>query len=260
MALLIVGIQAVDTYRYLDINTRKMDKSSAKHYGYDKKVYLDFLYTVKHPSQDGPRRYLYYALKSYNALHSNITPNVLNKYQRFKFIAYDQVQLISVQNPDYRRVENILGKNLNIGLISSDDRRHLRQNQGNIPLHAQPITKKSDQFEVLDYSVNHVVFKTHFKVPKFLVYNDSYHENWQVDINGDNKETLRANVAFKGLWIPKGENIVTYRFGTINGRLINILLFILFYSMLTLLIVQAIKDKKHNPYENYLPLLNIVHF
>ena len=48
--------------------------------------------------------------------------------------------------------------------------------------------------------------KTHLSRSQFLVINDNYNSDWHAFINGHQVRLLRANVSFKGLWVPSGES------------------------------------------------------
>jgi len=58
------------------------------------------------------------------------------------------------------------------------------------------------------------ILKTHLSSSQFLVINDNYNKDWHAFINGRQAHLFRANVAFKGLWIPAGESSVLLRFST----------------------------------------------
>jgi uncharacterized membrane protein YfhO len=90
------------------------------------------------------------------------------------------------------------------------------------------ITGDSDTFKILDFDVNHIKFYTNFLTPKFLVYNDSYHDGWEGFINGECVAIVRANVAFKGLSVPPGENVILMRYLPVWRHRLN-LFFVLFF-------------------------------
>jgi len=48
--------------------------------------------------------------------------------------------------------------------------------------------------------------------PALLMVSESWYPNWQVMVNGERAELVRANYAFLGVWIPDGEHRVEFRY------------------------------------------------
>ena len=81
----------------------------------------------------------------------------------------------------------------------------------------------------MDSDVNSLKLKTQFDTDKFLVYNDAYNSQWQVFIDGKRQELFRANIAFKGMWVPAGEHVVYLRYGALWRYGLKYVLFGLFW-------------------------------
>ena len=94
-----------------------------------------------------------------------------------------------------------------------EDKEDAGAQRRSIPGTARPIMGNSGAFQVLKYDSNSVRVKTKFDSRKFLVYNDSFHSEWQAFVDGKKTDLFRANVAFKGVWIPAGEHTVYFRYG-----------------------------------------------
>jgi len=198
-----------------------------------------------------------YGLREAHALQENITHDVLKEYVQYKFILYDQVQEMDQDNVDWAKVEQNFMRRDNLAFISD---HHLEIN--NLPSmvlnrNAEVVTENSHQFQIIKFDTNYIKFKTHFLKDKFLVYNDSYHDDWQATINGKPADVVRANIAFKGLKLPAGENVVYLRFRPLWRHFIIVVLFGLFGVMfiyLTYAFYQFCCRKKYtveriNPHE-----------
>ena len=75
--------------------------------------------------------------------------------------------------------------------------------------------------------------------PKFLVYNDGFNSNWKAFVNGLEVKVYRANVAFKGVYLPEGVNEVLFLYSPLGGEMIYwfILLFYLLFFIYSLSLV-----------------------
>ena len=176
----------------------------------------------------------YAGLKWSYFLSEHCDPGILKEYVRYKFFVYDNVEWLDDEKVSLKDVERAWAQNRNVAFVARESvTRKAEQNfsqtfggdslgigssisdhknKGEDGLTAQAITGNSVQFAVLSFDLNFIKFKTNFNARKFLVYNDSFHRDWRARINGKQAEILRANVAFKGLWLPAGENIVYLRY------------------------------------------------
>ena len=48
-------------------------------------------------------------------------------------------------------------------------------------------------------------------------------------INNKKVDLLRANIAFKGVFLPSGTNVVLFKFGSFSKDILNMILLLIFY-------------------------------
>jgi len=148
-------------------------------------------------------------------LHEKVSHMLLQEYTQHKWVAYDDVQRVKNGQWNWGEVGFNLSQLRNRAYVSGE-------NADRLPFHllkkssakAEALTADTAQFEILKFSLNSIKVRTNFKNHKFLVYNDSYHSGWRAYINGRPAEIFRANVAFKGLWLEPGENVILLRYGS----------------------------------------------
>jgi len=153
-------------------------------------------------------------------LFNHIPNDVLEKYVHHKFYLYDRLRKIPDSEAGLKILSQALKTNQNVALIAEDGVKDLQLYSGKInPSNNSEIVRwNTDQFKVLDYNANSLTLKTKLKTDKFLVYNDSYHKSWRATINGKASQIYRANFAFKGLWLPRGENIIRFNYKPYGGQ------------------------------------------
>ena len=88
----------------------------------------------------------------------------------------------------------------------------------------------------MDFSTNKVVFETNFDEPKFFVYNDNYHSDWRAFLNGEQVPLYRSNIAFKGVYLPPGKNMVVFRYGSLFDVIFGYSYVVLFGATLMYLV------------------------
>jgi hypothetical protein len=76
------------------------------------------------------------------------------------------------------------------------------------------IDDSTKSVKVVRFTPTTLELTTTFDRPRFLLWTDNYHSGWHVFINGAEVKLLRADHAFKGVWVPAGESRVFFRFGT----------------------------------------------
>ncbi len=241
--LLLVVIQPLEVYGYLDKNTIK----ARGEYRYDvpyliaplsqgqrsKRLMVDTTNLDKDP-------YLFdvqYLNTPWGKdLRSHVDPEILDEYLRFKFVVFDHIKWIkSDQEIDWSWVRKNMAENQNMALVTAQEPLKLPELKDTDSF-ARVITENSKEFKLLSFDVNWIKVKTNFLQPRFLVYNSLFYSQWNAFID-DNKTTLyRANVAFKGLWIPAGEHIVDFRFGSPWFYGLHIVLLGIFMAVFTFLI------------------------
>lgn len=157
----------------------------------------------------------------------NFDPRMIAEYRQCSFIAYDRVRRI--EDPEslwdqgskspvvYRNLERIgraLATRENVAFVPADySGPETSGGEGKYSPRAQGIGWGSRQLQTLDFNANTIKVRTTFDSPKFLVYNDAFHKDWEAFVNGKKVKLWRANIAFKGVWVPAGENTVLFFYG-----------------------------------------------
>jgi hypothetical protein len=66
--------------------------------------------------------------------------------------------------------------------------------------------------EITSYAPRDIEIKSNATAPSLLVLNDRYHPDWHVYIDGERSEILRSNYLMRGVFVPEGEHLVTFKF------------------------------------------------
>lgn len=106
-----------------------------------------------------------------------------------------------------------------------------------------PVLGPSEQFAVTDFDTNSLKIKTNYLSEKFLVYTDSFHEDWKAYINGQITKIHRVNTAFKGISLPAGANEVVLRYSPSGVTVISFAVNSAFLFLAVLLIWFWRKEK-----------------
>ena len=101
----------------------------------------------------------------------------------------DAVKLLQMPGPE-AIVEASLETVANWGLASSD----------------------AAQASLLSYAPERIVIHTYNQQPAFLVLKDAYYPGWQAMVNGTPAAIYAANVLFRGVPVPSGENEVVFSY------------------------------------------------
>lgn len=225
LLLALTFLQPIEAYYHLRHKALRYSNRSA----YDQPS-LKFEYTrgskpppIKIPT--GKQSSLYFATQWYNGLWETIDYSVLMNYSYYKFWIYDRVEPFNEQQEDVRIIQNAWIQGLNVAFVPIDS-----VPEGNVAASpvALRISEPTKEFEVTQYDVNHIRLKTQFPNRKFIVFNDSYYPGWQALVNGQSVKLYRANIAFKGVWVPAGPQIVEFRYGT--SRILGLEIFLLLFS------------------------------
>lgn len=250
--LLVITAQPMEAYYHLSQNSPAFTGRTT----YDR-PYLSLAYTTptsdtpvpeidlkKNPPPSAAARLkktsgIYYGTTWYDLALRQFDESLYQRYRRHKFILYDRVEEIDDQNIPVERMEEAWASGQNIAFVSRAGIN--THGAANASPYAQPVEKDSESFRVLSYDMNAVRIRANFPTDKFLVYNDNFHSGWQAFINGEKKDILRANIASKGVWLPPGENVVVFRFGTQMDYIINYSLLAVFYTLLAGLLILWVK-------------------
>ncbi len=216
LAFLVVG-QPVEMYRALNRTAIKF----SGYYRYDEN-YLDFQYLkgkrqpkglthrqwLKERNADllsdhAPSR-LYYASFWYNYLYKYVSSDVFEEYLYSKFYIYNNANHLLLEDTADKVNRAKEEKDLYIEKVEDF---LLNDN-------AQDLRGDSQEFKVLNFDVNAIKLKTNYQAEKWLVYTDSVHSSWRAYVNNRPVKLFRANGAFKSVNIPRGKNVVEFRFGS----------------------------------------------
>ncbi|MBP9854417.1 MAG: hypothetical protein KBD53_06090 [Candidatus Omnitrophica bacterium] len=237
--LLTVAVQPVEVYSYF-IKNSPIKRTSRLPYDYYSPKFTfekDLPTTVNdyHPS-------IYYSTYWFNYLNGNLNINSLNKYLNSSLLIYDHVQTVSDDTTQLEKIGKSFSGSNQTAFIHEENVNH----EINQPAPAEIVSEQTGQLKVLHYTANEIKIRTTFEKTKFLVYNDAYHSRWNAFINGQKTKIYRTNVAFKGLWVPAGENIILMRYESLFTHIINYGLLAVFYLTFAALIWFRIRDKHEN--------------
>jgi len=251
--LILIILQPIEVFHYLNVNSPK----SAQVYPYESN-YLMLNILTRSEMEDAPNLNrvidlkedatskrsisMYMGLKWFQTLIDHIDYDVYNNYTISKLWFYDHVEKEKKDGSDFARIESAWNKRQNVAFVPSHYDGLLHNESKNPPVNAQIVLKDLNQLEVGDFSYNYVTFKTNLKNKKFLVYLDGYHSGWHAYIDNEEVPLWRANIAFKGIWIPAGEHVVHLRFGHWWQYLLNWSLLILFYGLFIYFIFLTVKN------------------
>ncbi len=149
----------------------------------------------------------------------------VGQYIKYKFYLYDYVHYVSDDSFYFQRTNNFPGLT-NLAFVSTennDDQESLRElslgaDVSSASKAAIAIRGPSEQFDVLSFSVNTIKIRTRFHQHKFLVYTDSFQPGWRASVNGKTAVLYRANLAFKGILLPAGENVIILEYRPFGGQ------------------------------------------
>jgi len=232
LLLFTVSVQPMEVFHYLSKNAEKVDANyhdkEASYLRYTR-PYLDFSFSrqTSYSQDEGSRENtslqltqkvspLYIATHLYNLAFRRINPKLFLRYVSHKFILYDHVSDSQGREKDLATFEKYLTQNSNVMIFEP---KFEEERRGALPrsdkaLNPRIIDEHSSEVKILKYDMNSIKFKTNFNSSKFLIYLDNFYEGWHAFINGKETRIYNANVAFKGLYVSEGENIVSFRFGS----------------------------------------------
>jgi uncharacterized membrane protein YfhO len=164
-------------------------------------------------------------------LSKSINKNVFLSYIRNKFYLYDQVQFL--KDFDNVKIEDVIKKNENLafvaGPLSKEEQLNFSMLQAKVGASSSPLSVSNDteKFKVVDFDPDHIQLITNFNTGKFLVYTDSFEKYWKVFINDHEQKLYRANIAFKGVWLPAGKDKVVFQYTMPGAKELYLLVLLL---------------------------------
>ena len=171
----------------------------------------------------------------------------LQKYTANKFYIYDAVDILrNIGN--FQDLANSFRTERNVAFVAPGESvEQLSGLMTKIPAALlKPVSivrGPSDLFKVLSFDVNSIKIQTHFPDEKFLVYTDSYHKDWKALINGKPAVIYRANMAFKGIYLPPGVNEIDLQYRPADVLFSSVWLAIVLVFLLIYLLWLRIKEK-----------------
>ena len=223
---ILVVAQPLEAYHYLSQNTSKEITPTI----YDK-LFRKFSFTRGEKSsmlevwlKDNPSgdlskipfvqsSSLYFASTRYNHFSQSLNAYIFDEYIRYKFILYSQLEPMDDKRLDIKRMEQVFAEHQNVAFVPLGTILTPPDGKVNSSMaKAEYMTQNQPGFEVLEYTPNNIKLRIHFPEWRFLVYNDAFHKSWQAFLNNKPVGIIRANMAFKGIWIPPGENLVQFDF------------------------------------------------
>lgn len=188
-----------------------------------------FFYAYRASMTDSPGLFMPYPFGfptfwSYLASDS-MAKEAFAAYGRKKFYIYDQVEVLPKEKEfNFNELAGKLRTTATVPALSSAQSALGDSLKGlNKPQKAAAIEKESADFKVERFDVNSIAVSTNFPEPKFLVYTDSYLSHWQAFVNNEAVPLFRANVAFKGAYLPAGQNKLVLRYDPPGGQMIYFL-------------------------------------
>jgi len=189
-----------------------------------------------------------FGLNGAHKLQEEIDHDVLAEYVQYKFLLFDKVEPVNPKNINFKKIERSMRWKKNVAYVETLDPMELPLlDADNGQAQFEIIRENTDQFIVKEFDMNYIRIKTHFTVDKFLVYNDGFHSEWQLKINGAREKLFRTNIAFKGIYLPAGENIVDLRYRSFSRLIFVCFLYILFFGFFIYLICAFVRGLRTKP-------------
>ncbi len=189
-------------------------------------------------------RYGYPAFWSYQ-FFENIPVETFQNYVKIKFWLYDQTaRLEDISVEDFR---NAIESQVDIAYLSGLTQvvdTALTKNSRDISK-ALAVDKDMPFLKIKHFDVNTLMLQANLPRKKFLVYNDSFHRSWKGFINGREVPIYRANMAFKGLWIPEGQSEVVFSYQPWGGARFYFSILFIFFGFFVWTLLALVHKTSH---------------
>jgi hypothetical protein len=223
---------------------------SAQVYAYlDKKLLLAER-VVAHPEQEHQqtkrqRPGLYYASYWYAILNTYLDPQIFGDYAARPFIFYDNV-MPEAETPEFfKSLQAVFDAHTNIAFVPRLESKDEDWRKGyDAPVDLDPVA--SGALSLGHSDSNTWILKSHLSRSRFLVLNDNYSRDWHAFINGHEAHIFRANVSFKGLWVPAGDSDILLRFSTPKTYALHFALIAFFAGTFSYLLMLLKKEEIWN--------------
>lgn len=184
-------------------------------------------------------RLSYFTSRWYYEAMGSVNNQILENYLQIPFLVYDRTEDVA-DKIDRNRLQNSLFNFENIAFVYSDTPYKVT---GPVDPKARIITSADKDFKILKSDPNDVTVQTVFTKPSFLVRTQNYHDQWKVFIDDQPAVLLRTNICAQGLWVPAGEHVVHWHFGTPARYVWAYFLVILYPSVLIGLICLWLRSR-----------------
>jgi len=163
-----------------------------------------------------PPRWSYYLFEHFKP--------AAEEYVKYKFYLYDYVRIFDNDEEILPLIEKVLIDKENCALVTPAEKfpgvplpgaltKDFQEAKG----FASAVSGESRDFEILHFDVNKIKIKTSFEKEKFLVYTDNFYPGWKAVVNGKRVPLYRANLAFKGVALPAGDNTLILQYDPWGG-------------------------------------------
>ena len=175
---------------------------------------------------------LYYVAHWFALLVDYLDPEVLGDYVKHEFILYDNV-VPYTDNPGLiKAFQTVIASNTNVAFLSKAESKAEDWKSNTTSDHQADLDGvSSGELSLVSRDANTLLLRTHLFARRFLVINDNYNTHWHAFINGQETGLFRANIAFKGLWVPAGDSRLLLRFETPGRYFVHITLITVFVAV-----------------------------
>ncbi len=185
-------------------------------------------------------------------LYTRLKPEIFDSYARDKFLLYDRIELLQDHDVSAAKLEEVFTDRANRAIVFPEDRTKMAEDLANF---LKTPNQDQGQAVILDGPSQHHLRVNHFDSnslgiettlteAKFLVYNDSFLRHWQATLDGTRIPLYRANIAFKGVAIPPGRHLLTFRYHPPGGMMGYFFVLSVFQAFFGLVIVLFIDNRK----------------
>ena len=195
---------------------------------------------VPQASTDVGCGYLYYSTSHFDDLCKNASPLAMASSLTHSLVAYGRVEPINRTSQDYAKLNLALTKDLDV-VFASGLKEALLLSPGEKPIRFE---KDSSVLSVRHVDTNTLSLRTNFDQDKFLVYTDSFAKGWKAFIDGKQVDLYTANLAYKGIRVPKGERRVEFRYGNPLWYGFNWLMLVIFNLLFYVVVGACFKNRR----------------
>ncbi|MFT7537920.1 MAG: hypothetical protein ACI9F2_000059 [Lysobacterales bacterium] len=162
-------------------------------------------------------------------------------YFKNKFIVYNNVKRTGSDTVYLNELSASIENQTNEVYLTSYEEKPLDPVNNKTP---QYITKDSGLIDIIKSTTNQLHLTTHINHDVFLVYTDNYSNKWTASINNTPTKVYQSNITSKGIFLPKGNNSVVFKYKNKIDYLITYTIFTSFLLVLLFLIKLSIIKKE----------------